>query len=308
MYILSHKTRMLNLLRMIVPLTCRTACELSCNALECMLTGLTNIYTDSSEYRREKLDQPFEKHLPIRDWAKVTDKKTFQLKWHIPTDEEFQLAYDVLDEFFYPELEKLTNADSLSKTEMLKSLEIICSCLAGVSAALPPLGGKLITLIESPVKVYPFQFVAAPSYVKEMTYKGTNVRDFVLKRVKSVAEYLVLNRENDTKSLSAVCKILHILVFQRGIDRTKFDLQNQNYILSKRIVGDTVQGNRANIELVTTEFLMLQHHKRTLARSGYYFTAQHLEIMKLLVRLGTSLYSAVCFCYFCEFMVKFNDL
>lgn len=52
-----------------------------------------------------------------------------------------------------------------------------------------------------------------------MTYKGTNVRDFVLKRVKSVAEYLVQNRENDTKSLSAVCKILHILVFQRGIDR-----------------------------------------------------------------------------------------
>uniref|UniRef100_A0AAF5Q504 Proteasome activator Blm10 mid region domain-containing protein n=6 Tax=Wuchereria bancrofti TaxID=6293 RepID=A0AAF5Q504_WUCBA len=292
MYILSHKTKMLKLLRMIVPLTCRTACELSCNALECMLTGLTNIYTDSSEYRREKLDQPFEKYLPIRDWAKVTDKKTFELKWHIPTDEEFQLAYDVLDEFFYPELEKLTNADSLSKTEMLKSLEIICSCLAGVSAALPPLDGKLIPLIESPVKVYPFQFVAAPSYVKEMTYKGTNVRDFVLKRVKSVAEYLVLNRENDTKSLSAVCKILHILVFQRGIDRTKFDLQNQNYILSKRIVGDTVQGNRANIELVTTEFLMLQHHKRTLTRSGYYFTAQHLEIMKLLVRLGTSLYSA----------------
>lgn len=49
---------------------------------------------------------------------------------------------------------------------MLKSLEIVGSCLAGASAAIPPLGGKLIPLTDSPVKVYPFQFVAAPSYIK----------------------------------------------------------------------------------------------------------------------------------------------
>lgn len=49
---------------------------------------------------------------------------------------------------------------------MLKSLEMVGSCLAGASAALPPLGGKLIPLTDSPVRVYPFHFVAAPSYVK----------------------------------------------------------------------------------------------------------------------------------------------
>lgn len=53
----------------------------------------------------------------------------------------------------------------------------------------------------------------------ELSYKGANLRDFVLNRAKFIAEYLVQNRENDTKSLSAVCKILHILIFQRGIDR-----------------------------------------------------------------------------------------
>ncbi|MCP9257044.1 Stardust, isoform G [Dirofilaria immitis] len=302
MHIVSHKKKMLRLLRMILPLTCRTACELSCSALECMLTGLTSIYTDTSEQRREKLDQPFEKYLPIRI-------KNFSSKMAYTNRRRASISVRCAGRIFLSGAGKISGSRFPFKTEMLKSLEIVGSCLAGASAALPPFDGKLIPLTDSPVKVHPFQFVAAPKHVKEITYKGTNVRDFVLKRVKNVAEYLVQNRENDTKSLSAVCKILHILVFQRGIDRVayrakidgkfvtllelaKFDLQNQNYILSKRIVGDTVQGNKANIDLVTTEYLMLQHHKRTLTRSGYYFTTQHLEVMKLLVRLGTSLYSA----------------
>lgn len=49
---------------------------------------------------------------------------------------------------------------------MLKSLEIVGSCLAGVSAALPQFDGKLIPLTDSPVKVFPFHFVAAPRYAK----------------------------------------------------------------------------------------------------------------------------------------------
>ncbi|VDK54687.1 unnamed protein product [Gongylonema pulchrum] len=132
------------------------------------------------------------------------------------------MAHTILDEFFYPELERLADPSSLEKARMLKSLEIVSSCLAGVSAALPALSGKLIPLTDSPAKVYPFHFVAAPARVKAITHKGKNLRDFVLERLKSVAEFLLQHRENDTKSLCAVCKILHILLFQRGIDRVRF--------------------------------------------------------------------------------------
>lgn len=56
------------------------------------------------------------------------------------------------------------------------------------------------------------------------------------------------------------CYWFLIIMVKCNTFQAKFDLQNQNYILSKRIVGDTVQGNKANIDLVTTEYLMLQHH------------------------------------------------
>ncbi|VDM97531.1 unnamed protein product [Thelazia callipaeda] len=292
LHIVSHKNKMLTLLRMILPLNSRTACELSCKALECMLTSLTFIYIDTDEERRKILDQSLECYLPVRNWAKLADKKTFQLKWHIPIEVEFELAYAILDEFFYPQLKKLSDADSLSKTGMLKSLEIVSSCLSSISGALPPLGGKLIQLTDSPIEIYPLQYIIAPSYVKVMTYRGSNIRDLVFERIKNVAEYLLHYRENDTKSLSVVCRILNILVFQRGIDRAKFELHNQNYLLSKKTVGDAVKGKKANIEKVVSEYLLMHHFKRTLTSSAYYFTTQHLEIMRLLVRLGTSLYSA----------------
>ncbi|VDK37268.1 unnamed protein product, partial [Anisakis simplex] len=86
---------------------------------------------------------------------------------------------------------------------MLQSLAVVSSCLSGISASLPALSGPLLKFIDTPVKFYPFEFLAAPSSLKPPTRNGENIRDFVLSRMTAVADYLLRNREEDTKSLSA---------------------------------------------------------------------------------------------------------
>lgn len=56
------------------------------------------------------------------------------------------------------------------RTEMLQSLAVVSSCLSGISASLPALSGPLVKLVKSPVKVYPFQFIAAPPSLKGFSF------------------------------------------------------------------------------------------------------------------------------------------
>uniref|UniRef100_A0A914WJL6 Proteasome activator Blm10 mid region domain-containing protein n=1 Tax=Plectus sambesii TaxID=2011161 RepID=A0A914WJL6_9BILA len=292
--IVRFRAEILELLSLVMPLKCRQAHDIACTLLENVLIVLTTHYVDMHEFNRRKLDQPFEKFLPIRHWARTVDRKSWELKWHVPTEEELSLVDEIFRLFLTPELDRLTRPNDMTKEEVLKSLLTIKAAIAGSSALLPMFETEAIPLIDSAVDMHPFSYTIAAPTVRNLTLGNKeHARQKILNVLRGLVDFSLNNREDDTKSMAAICKVYQLLLFHRGLDKLKYDKQLQGFNMSKRIVGDAVRGNRANIEAITQEFVVLQHHKRLLTRSGYYFTKSHLDIMRDMVRVGTSMYSVV---------------
>lgn len=119
---------------------------------------------------------------------------------------------------------------------------------------------------------------------------GGNLRRAVFDGLKKLAESLLTRRENDTKSTIELVAILRVLLHVRGVDSGAYSLQYSAFQLTKKILSDPLRGGQANIESVSEGLVAFMHARRQLTKPMVGLRQTHVDVMKLLIRFGTSPY------------------
>ncbi|VDK30729.1 unnamed protein product [Anisakis simplex] len=86
-----------------------------CESLPFVMGNLVCTYVDEDPSKRDKLSLPLTDYLPVRFWAQKVTKHDVQLKWHIPSQDEIDLANELINLFLIKEIEKLNKPQLIKK-------------------------------------------------------------------------------------------------------------------------------------------------------------------------------------------------
>ncbi|WKY10966.1 hypothetical protein Q1695_002929 [Nippostrongylus brasiliensis] len=291
-YLLENWSEVRALLELVLPLKkCTLATEKSAAILESVLEGLCSIYLLESPTRRANADKNLEDDLAIRHWSATVDKKTWNPQWHVPTQEDIDRAAELFRDLVVPQLQALETPHGMDKKEVMHHLLLIRNAVLGASASLPFFEGPNYGLQDSPSLEDVEHPIARPSTAPVLTLDGRNVRDVVLESMKKLLQYLFQHSEDDVKSIQQIVVLLNTLASCRGLNSELFVTSVLSYRTTKAILSDQIAGNRGNIEMLSEEYTLLMHKKRNVTQSGYQCKPQHIEILRMLVKIGTSTYS-----------------
>ncbi|XGW03770.1 hypothetical protein V3C99_015156 [Haemonchus contortus] len=291
-YLLENWADVRAVLELVLPLKkCTLATEKAAAIFESVLEGLCSIYLLESPTRRANADKSLEDALAIRHWSATVDKKTWHPQWHIPSQEDIDRAAELFRDFVMPQLQALATPHGMDKKEVMHHLLLIRNAVLGASASIPFFEGPNYGLEQSPSLEEVEHPIARPLNAPVLTLNGCSVRDIVLDSMRHLLDYLFEHSEDDVKSIQQIVVLLNTLASCRGLNSELFVTSVLSYRTTKAILSDQIAGNRGNIEMLSEEYTLLMHKKRNVTQSGYQCKPQHVEILRMLVRIGTSTYS-----------------
>ncbi|CAD6193666.1 unnamed protein product [Caenorhabditis auriculariae] len=292
--LLENWTQIRAMVDLVMPLMkCTLASEKAFGVLDSVLEQLCSVYILPGAQRRINYDKPLDEYLAIRHWAAPIDNKTWQPSWHIPNQEGIDRATELFKDFVMPCISRLSSPHGLEKKEILHRTMLVQTCILSCSNSLPLFEGPILPLNDAPTIVPENEpeYIISPAGTPVMTIDGKNVRQIVLDCALKLLDYLLEHSPDDVKSIREAISILRILPGFRGINKDMFTHTASSFRVTKLILCDRLSGNKNNIEMVVEEYLSLLHKKRMSHVQGYSFKQQHVDILKMLLRVSTSSYS-----------------
>ncbi|XP_044145613.1 proteasome activator complex subunit 4 isoform X2 [Bufo gargarizans] len=291
---LPYKDQLVKILQQTLHFTCKQGYTLSCNLLHHLLRSSTLIYPTEYCSIPGGFTKPLSEYFPIKDWGKAGDLWNLKIKWHVPSAEEIEFAYYLLDKFLRPELEKLDAYGSgeleMSRDDVQQCLTIVHNCLTGSGSLLPPLKGERVShLVTSLVSLNETNLFTGIDH----DYSRENYRESIAKTLRKLLHYILDNSEDDTKSLFLIIKIITDLLQFRGSHKHDFDSRWKSFTLVKKSMENRLQGKKRHIRALLIDRVMLQHELRTLTVEGCEYKTVHQDLVRDLLRLSTSSYGQV---------------
>uniref|UniRef100_A0A803SKN4 Proteasome activator subunit 4 n=1 Tax=Anolis carolinensis TaxID=28377 RepID=A0A803SKN4_ANOCA len=301
--LLPYKEQLLKILQRSLHLTCKQGYILSCNLLHHLLRSTTLIYPTEYCSVPGGFDKPLSEYFPIKDWGKPGDLRNLNIQWHVPSAEETAFAFELLDSFLQPELDKLSHyADGsleMSRDDVQQCLTIVHNCLIGSGNILPALKGERVThLVPSLVSLEEVKLYTGFLFLFGVEYFSSNKASFSLKTItwiflSTMIDYVLENSEDDTKSLFLIIKIIGDLLHFQGSHKHEFDSRWKSFNLVKKSMENKLQGKKQHIRALLIDRVMLQHELRTLTVEGCEYKNVHQDLIRDLLRLSTSSYGQV---------------
>lgn len=163
--------------------------------------------------------------LPIDEWGKSGDINNLKIKFHVPNKEETDFARCLIERFSLERVDSLvkwteSKDQSLDKEEIRKSLGVILEAVCGAATCLPMWDGEELQLTDEYIvqsSTWRIKSVGLPN----INYSdGKNIRlDFATK-LRKVLHHMMVNCEDDTKSLNLIVKLYHTLMFSFGMSKS----------------------------------------------------------------------------------------
>ncbi|XP_035261773.1 proteasome activator complex subunit 4B isoform X1 [Anguilla anguilla] len=292
--LLPYRPRLVEILQLTLHVKCKQGYSLACNLLHHVLRSTALIYPTEYCSVPGGFQRPLQEYLPVKDWGRHGDLRNLQVQWHVPSAEEKDVVFELLDLLLQPELLRLQRhaqgEEDMSRDDVLQSLAIVQHCLLGAGSMLPPLEGQVVSgLITSMVNLEETKLYVGMEYDRTRE----NYRETICRVMRQLLHYILEHSEDDTKSLFSIIKIINDLLHFNGSHKPEFDSRWKSFTLVKKSMENRLHGRKQHIRALLIDRVMLQHELRKLTVEGSEYKTVHQDLLGDLLQLSTSTYSQV---------------
>lgn len=259
-----------------------------------ILSNVSTMQTLDVRSSPESHEQPLKDFLPIRHWGQKMKVET-PIKWYVPNEKARDVCEKIIHRYLPPILnifeQYVDGKTELSRDDVLRDTSTVLALLKAANFLPNWTEEKPLQVLPTRCPIPALNIVLGFEHLTVNMPNGENVRLSVIKSITKLQKKILKESEDDTKSLKAI-----ILLWERVCVRkqytTPFDSQLKSYNSLKTFQEYKLTKRIRDIRaILATRILMQQDCRDEMALPE--FTESHLCVMRNLLDLSTSHYSAV---------------
>nr|XP_033324313.1 proteasome activator complex subunit 4A-like [Megalopta genalis] len=282
-HLLPHMDQLTTVLDRVLVLKSREGNNLAFTLLGSIMYSLSQVLPDRFETTE------------VIHWGQRLEINSLKIEWYIPEEKEMTVLKQIFYKYLLPEISKLQKYcedwKTLSRDELLTSLNIVNSIVQGCESVLPLWEEEPLILVKSSLKSVPFKPTIGVRQIITMP-DGSNVRRFIVELMNKFQKVILKHVEDDTKSLQVLVDIWNRLLLGEIHRIEDCDIRRRHFKVANKLFKNKLVGNKGLLKPFVLQCADIQHDTRVRSQ-GFNLTQTHKEIMLQLFTLSTSRYADV---------------
>ncbi|ORY02341.1 hypothetical protein K493DRAFT_312115 [Basidiobolus meristosporus CBS 931.73] len=314
--ILKYQEQILETITTMTKLKSKRGYKYAGKGLRNLLRSLTWTYTlDERNFSMSTMSDPEFRRSHFQQWGVIQDSHALSLEWHVPSSGEIDFALHMVHIFLKPMMAELaqivdgTNTSAVDKNDFIRKLTLTRYVVKGIStltvdvpANTCPADQEVHEHEHHGQHTHPSRKIINAGYC---LMDATDVRCQDIRKTRlelglllhNLVRYLQSEREDDTKSIKIVLKIINVFLTNRGETKEKYESRRAVIKLLKMASQDysvhTKRSQRYPRYVLARRLHMLHTERLFLNATIAPKLAIHQELMEDLLDLSMSHYTAI---------------